>query len=118
MNIRTVHYLSLVIISLTQGCAPSTKLDTLVAKDPLPSNCRPLIFLPVDQLPENYETVATVKYGDAGFSVGCGKEDIRVKMSAEACKAGANGILIREEKSPSLASTCYRVTAEFISYQQ
>ena len=87
-----------------------------MAKDPLPSDCRPLIFLPVDQLPENYETVATVKYGDAGFSVGCGKEDIRVRMSAEACQAGANGILIMEEKNPSLASTCYRVTAEFISY--
>ena len=93
-------------------------METLVAKDPLSSDCRPLIFLPVDQLPENYETVATVKHGDSGFSVGCGKEDIRVKMSEEACRAGANGIVIREEKDPGLASTCYRVTAEFISYQE
>jgi len=116
MNMRSLNFHSLVLISLAQGCAPSTKLETLVAKDPLPHDCRPLIFLPVDQLPENYESVAIVRYGDAGLSVGCGKEDIRVKMSAEACKAGANGILIREEKNPGLASTCYRVTAELISY--
>jgi len=116
LNTRTTHLFSLILIWLIQGCAPSTQLETLVAKVPLPVNCRPLIFFPTDQLPENYETVATVKYGDAGFSVGCSQEDIREKMSAEACRSGANGILIREEKKPGLASTCYRVTAEFISY--
>ncbi len=116
MNMKTAHFLSLAFIWLIQGCAPSTRIETMVAKDPLPSNCRPLIFLSVDELPENYETVATVKHGDAGLSVACGKEDIRQLMSAEACRVGANGILIKEEKNPSLVSTCYRVTAEYISY--
>ncbi len=99
-----------------QGCAPSTSLQTVAAKDPLPANCRPLIYYHTDELPENYEVVATVRHGDAGVSVSCGKEDIRQLMFAEACVAGANGILIKDEKSPSLVSTCYRVTAEYISY--
>jgi hypothetical protein len=103
-------------IWLIQGCAPSTNLQTVTAKDPLPENCRPLIYRPNDEPPENYEVVATVRHGDAGMSIGCGKEAIREMMSTEACKAGANGILIKKESSPSLVSTCYRVTAEYISY--
>jgi hypothetical protein len=116
MKTRTVCLVFLLIIWTIQGCAPTTRLNTVLVKDPLPSNCRPLVFLPGDQLPENYETVATVRHGDSGFSVSCGKEDIRVRMSAEACQAGANGILIKKEETPRLVSTCYRVTADFISY--
>lgn len=103
---------------MIQGCAPSSDLKTVEVKDSLPGDCRPLVFLPVDQLPESYELVATVKYGDTGLSVHCSKEDIRVKMSAEACRAGANGIVIKKEKDPDIVSSCYRVSAEFISYEE
>jgi len=118
MKTTTAFVLFLISIPAIQGCAPTTNLDTVEVKEPLPDNCRPIIFLPVDQLPVGYETVAIVEHGDAGLSVHCGKEDIRERMSAEACKAGANGIVIRTEKDPSLVSTCYRVSAEFISYQE
>ena len=118
MKTRSACVLFLFFISMVQGCAPSSNLKTVEEKDPLPGDCRPLVFLPVDQLPESYEIIATVKHGDTGLSVHCSKEDIRVKMSAEACSAGANGIVIKKEKKPDLISSCYRVSAVFISYEE
>ncbi len=118
MKTRSACVLFLFFISIIQGCAPSSDLKTVEEKDSLPGDCRPLVFLPVDELPEGYEVVATVKHGDTGLSVHCSKEDIRIRMSAEACKAGANGIVIKKEKDPDIVSSCYRVSAEFISYEE
>lgn len=106
----------LISLLISLGCAPSENVVNVESRDPLPSNCRPEIFHSVDQLTGKYQMLELVEFGDAGMSVGCGKEEIREKLRVEACKAGANGILIVEEHNPSLVSTCYRVTAELISH--
>jgi hypothetical protein len=116
MKARRVYWMILVSVLVMLGCAPSEDMVKVESRDSLPPNCQPDIFHSTDRLDGKYETLALVEFDDAGMSVGCGKEEIREKLRAEACKAGANGILIVEEHNPSLVSTCYRVTAELISH--
>ena len=99
---------------LVQGCSSSKSLTVNSARDPLPENCRATVYAPEATKPGQYEIIATVKFGDAGFSVSCDEKAVKEAMRIEACRVGANGIIILKDKSPDLWSTCYRATAELV----
>jgi len=54
----------------------------------------------------------TIKLKESGFSTQCNAEDAYRIIRIEACQLGANIAIIRDEKMPNLASTCYRCTAD------
>lgn len=110
--------LMLMFIVLQQGCASSKKIEISTKREALSADCQPRFFLPADKTPISYEKLGTLKFGDTGFSVSCGRDQVRESMRIEACKAGANGIFLVTEKNPDLWSTCYRVTAELIYFEQ
>lgn len=105
---------SLATVSLIQGCTLSEHTDVTSARDPLPENCQVRIYGPEETRPERYETVGTVKFHEKGLSIHCSKEEVREAMRVDACKAGANGVIIVKEYKPDLISSCYRATAELV----
>lgn len=60
--------------------------------------------------------VGTVEIGDPGLAINCGSEDIKKIIQEEACKVNADLIHIKELKPPDLWSSCYRLKADFIKY--
>ncbi len=104
----------LAIALMVQGCAPSQRTTVTSAREPLPENCPVRIYAPEETRPDQYEFLGTVKSGEKGLSIHCSKEEVREVMRVEACKAGANGVIIVKEKYPDVLSTCYRATAELV----
>jgi hypothetical protein len=110
-----IRYSTLIAtIIIVQACAPSKNLQVTEARESLPKDCIVDIFPPDTEKPETYDVLATIKIDDAGLSVSCGKEQARETMRVEACRIGANAIIIQREHNPSLVSTCYRATAELV----
>lgn len=100
---------------LLQACVSSKSLNVSAARDPFPDNCQATVYSPESDRPKHYETLATVKFGDTGFSVFCGERSVKEAMRVEACKVGANSIIILRQKSPDYFwSTCYRASAELV----
>ena len=99
---------------MIQGCAPSKSLNVTSTRDPLPDDCQATVYTPETNKPDDYEILATVKFGEAGLSLSCDEKSIKEAMRVEACKVGANGIIIVKEKWPSLVSDCYRATADLV----
>jgi hypothetical protein len=60
------------------------------------------------------KVIGEIKVGDTGFSTNCDEEKVMRILKEEACSIGADIINIKEIERPDLASSCYRVTAEFI----
>ena len=112
-----IQFKTLIIIAaalVLQACASSENLQVASARPALPEDCKVRVYSPGEDRPGDYEVLGTVKFGDAGFSVSCGEDAIREAMRVEACRVGANGIIVIKEKFPSLASTCYRATADLV----
>ena len=114
MNISWKTIASVVAVLVIQGCSSSKSLSVTSARDPLPENCQVTVYSPEVSKPSQYQTLGTVKFGEAGLSVSCDEKAVKEAMRVEACRVGANGIIILKEKSPSLWSTCYRATAELV----
>lgn len=104
----------IVVISVT-GCTATEKVKMAETVPPLPADCQPVVYRPGDATPTNFKVLGQVSYGDSGFSVSCGRETVTERLRQQACKAGANGIRIKEEKGMDLWSSCYRVDAELLS---
>ena len=99
---------------MIQGCSPSKNLNVTSARDPLPANCQATLYPPETPKPDQYQILAKVKFGEKGLSVSCDENAVKEAMRVEACKVGANGIIILKEKSPDIWSTCYRATAVLV----
>ena len=97
-----------------QGCAPREKVNVTSTRDALPENCPVTLYGVNEQKPAKYETLATIKFGEKGLSISCNRKEIEAEMRVQACKAGANAIIVIKEKEPDLWSTCYRATAELV----
>ncbi len=102
----------LLVMAAFQGCAPSEKVWVSSPRDALPENCPVTLYGVNEQKPAKYESLGIIKLGEKGLSISCQRKDAEAEMQAEACKAGANAIIIVTEKEPDLLSTCYRATAE------
>ena len=96
------------------GCAPRQNMQVISPLKPLPANCKTQVYSPLNPAPQKYDTLATVDYGDIGFSVNCKESDIKEAMRVNACEVGANGIIIMDQQYPDFYSTCYRAKAILI----
>jgi len=70
----------------------------------------------------NYDTneiivLGSIREYDTGFSTYCDEAYVLDLFCKEACMLGADLINIKEEKEPSLWSTCYRAKAEFLRFK-
>lgn len=109
------NYLALPFIVLAlQACAPSKALLVDRQRESLPANC-PTKTLSSFEVPlDRYDQIATVTFGDTGFSVICDKATVHEAMRAEACIVGANAVLLVHEEHPNWWSTCYRAAAKLV----
>jgi hypothetical protein len=56
--------------------------------------------------------IGEIHYGDTGFSTQCDEARALRLFQSDACAVGANLVLITEERSPGLVSSCYRASAD------
>lgn len=84
-------------------------------------------YLPIDSkiaileinhnLPENVEQLATMSFGDSGFSTDCDYFSNLSKARKRAREIGANIVKIIESKSPDFLSSCYRMKVVLYKYK-
>jgi hypothetical protein len=96
------------------SCAP--KISTSISKNNAALDYREdvLVFGVKDAIPEDVEQLGTVKIGDTGFTTDCSFETIIEKAKTEARKIGGNAIKITKHSTPSILSSCHRITANII----
>lgn len=98
------------------GCAPSIKREGyIVTPSEKDIDCKVTVTKQEDFHAEQTKLLGTMKIGDSGFSAHCGEAEALKILRAEACKLGAQVIVLRDIKLPGIMSSCYRVTADFVS---
>jgi hypothetical protein len=108
---------TLLILSLI-GCAPSVR--RLNYKDGVESSagagpdCNPTIRRNLREDPETEEVLGTMKIGDTGFSTNCSEDEVLRILRTEACRLGADVVVLYNIRQPDFISSCYRATADFI----
>ncbi|RCK72658.1 MAG: HtrA protease/chaperone protein [Ignavibacteriae bacterium] len=111
---------SLLLILVLGGCAPSIQYTSMVTpKKSKPATSDVEVFQQGDPLPQYAVVIGEVRIGDTGFSVGCENYDNVVAMAKNRARnAGGDAIQIIEVQYPDMTSTCYRIKARVISYEE
>ena len=106
----------LVIIMLLALGSCSPKITTSLTKSyPALDYKMDVAVIGLDQVePAGSEVLGQVRIGDAGFTSNCDYEAVVEKAKLEARKVGGNAIKITEHQSPSMGSTCHRITAKIL----
>lgn len=74
-----------------------------------------VVILDLDEaIPSEAEELGEIKLGDTGFSIKCSYDVVIERLKFEARKVGGNALKITAHKSPSLASSCHRITAKIL----
>ncbi len=66
---------------------------------------------------DGVEILGSIKAGDTGFSVKCGKAYVLGVFQQEACALKADLINITDESGFDILSTCYRAKADFLRFK-
>ena len=111
--------LILMVGSLFMGCAPVVNYTQILGSiPPKPVEYNMLVYDEGQAIPNKYTTIGTLKVGDGGMSTGCEHlEDVMRLAKRKARSVGGDAIQITSLKRPSLASTCYRITANVIIFK-
>jgi hypothetical protein len=71
--------------------------------------------LAADELPaERYEQIATAQYGSTFSWASCSRKKIHAAMRADACRVGANAVVVTHEELPDWWSGCHRAEAKLV----
>jgi hypothetical protein len=107
---------TIVLSHVLVGCAPSLQRQGyVVTPSQQARDCEVVITKQEDFHSENFKVLGTMRVADAGLSTNCSEHDVLAILRTEACKLGAQAIVLRDIKRPGLTSSCYRVTADFVS---
>lgn len=101
--------------ALNTGCSP--KIYTHLTKT-YPSGLHGTdvrFFEPNDTLPDDADTLGTLRIRDTGFTVDCSYEKVIALAESETVKVGGNGFHITEHLRPSvLGSSCHRISGTML----
>ena len=61
--------LAILLLLGVDACSSSKQLQVKETMAALPADCQPKVFLPGEQLPAGYKSLAEISFGDTGFSV-------------------------------------------------
>jgi hypothetical protein len=98
---------------LLAGCGPSVHLSVQHEFPSLNPDCCPWLIEVKDPPPAGALVVASVGYGESGFSGHCSYPENRERLRVDACRLGADAVKIEAENLPDFISSCYRVRATF-----
>lgn len=107
------------LLSLVACACVTRDMDVQVIRYPgAPIPPRPGTGCDVDLLGEDHfelvhcRDIGDVFVGDTGSSVECGRARVRREIHREACRAGANAVVIRRIHDPN--SDCYNARARLL----
>ncbi len=110
----------LIVFVLFISCSSYKITRTYVAPtaDFSPENCDPMIVKQKDFFGLRVNYHGSITLDDDGNTGNCSENKAIEILRREACHLGANLINIVAEERPSIASTCYRCTAEFLTVEK
>lgn len=79
--------------------------------------CRVPVMKNFQYSKDDVEVVGSIKAGDTGVSIECGKGYVIGVFRQEACSLGADLVNITYERGLDIWSSCYRAKAEFLRYK-
>ncbi len=105
----------LLVLLVSAGCGPSLKrigYETPTA--PMRENCDVTFIEPEQNKKIPGKLLGTLKVGDSGVSLDCNETVVRKLLREEACRIGADVVVLRDVQKPGFSSSCYRVTADLV----
>ncbi len=117
---RYIYRLVVVFASamlLLCGCAPSVRYRSVRAGlEPKSWTEEVLVFTEFEEIPFSYEVIGNVSVDDAGLTVGCGYDEVIEIAKKRAGEAGGDVIKLIRVTNPDLWSTCYRISAAVLLF--
>ncbi|MBD3344545.1 MAG: hypothetical protein GF401_05740 [Chitinivibrionales bacterium] len=117
MKLNFLLFLLILICSLA-GCTHRVKRIGYNSDTPVSTDCDILIKKNYNYSENEVKVVGKIKLGDTGFSIKCEESDALKILRQEGCAVNADVINIVEEKRADFLSSCYRVTATFLKFNQ
>ncbi len=117
---KIIIYYSLIIIPfILYSCAPSLQYTAIeTSRAPKTSDYNIRVLNSDYNLPSNAKIIGTIYIGDTGLSVGCGYDDVIILAKEKARNVGGDAIQVTEINYPDLRSTCYRIRANIIAFEE
>lgn len=95
------------------ACGPRIRLHDVAPGAALPEDCRPILIRPEHRAPPGSTLLGDARFSDTGFSVRCDERHVFEGLRRNACRLGADIVVLVQQTSPNFGSTCHRVVAEF-----
>lgn len=113
----------MLLLLLSIGCAPTIRRTgyTPEAEDATSAASSADCTVRITRnsnVPAGGTVIGTMKIGDSGFSYTCSEDKVLSILRTEACRIGADVIVLNDIRQPDLHSSCYRVTADFIRLEE
>lgn len=109
------HFIVFLLLAACIGCGPSLKR---IGYEKPTASTREDCEVTFIETKQNEKVpgrlLGTIKIGDSGVSMNCDERRVRSILWDEACKIGADIVVLREIKKPGFMSSCYRVTADLV----
>jgi len=110
--------LALLLLFGIVGCATKTQLNVYSQPEgSKPIGCDLEIYRDPSYIKKSFEIIASISVDDTGFTLNCGLEETMKTIRDNACEVGADAVLITNEESPDIWSTCYRADATMLVFK-
>ena len=111
-------FLVLFFLICVGGCASNTQLNVYSQPEgSKPIGCDLEVYRDPGFIKKSFDIIASISVDDTGFTVNCGLEKTMKTIRDNACEVGADAVLITNEKSPDIWSTCYRADAAMLVFK-
>jgi hypothetical protein len=103
------------------GCGPRVRGRLYPGNEPAPAPpraCNAEVYRSIDDVPRPYKEIGEVSIGDSGFSVDCGRERVLAEVRKEVCRLSGDAALVTLWDAPDLWSSCVRIKAKIIRYDE
>lgn len=111
---------SMLLVFTLQNCAPSVQYTALVTPNKAkPSTSDIVVYERQDPMPEYAIVLGELYIGDTGLSVGCENYGNVVNIAKDKARSvGGDAIQIIEVQYPDMRSTCYRIKARVLAFEE
>ncbi len=105
----------LFFLSVCVSCSPKVMTSVSSSREPLQPDAPIAVIGLSGTVPDEAETLGTVKIGDTGFTTNCSYDAVIVRVKEAARAAGGNAVKITRHRLPSaMGSTCHRIEADIL----
>jgi S1-C subfamily serine protease len=112
---------SALITFIVAGCETTIKTQRFDTPESINTKEKPSdraieVYLPLDNPPENIIQIGRIDIGDSGFTTNCDQMTVILQIKQRAREMGGDAVHIYKLTPPDFFSTCYRASANVLSF--